>query len=149
MCILALEIRPFEACDQSAARRLIIEGLGGHFGFIDETRNPDLNDIAVYYQGETFVVAYIGPELVGTGALITEDEKTGRLVRMSVCPQYRRRGIGRTLVGHLLLVARQRGFGRVVVETNHDWEDAVTLYRHCDFVEYARDEVSVYMARPV
>jgi putative acetyltransferase len=66
---------------------------------------------------------------------------------MSVCPQQRRQGIGRALVAHLLDMARQRGFSRVLVETNHDWEDAVTLYRRCGFVEYARDEVSVYMVR--
>ena len=35
-------IRAFEPRDQAAARQLILAGLGEHFGWIDETCNPDL-----------------------------------------------------------------------------------------------------------
>ncbi len=35
---------------------------------------------------------------------------------------------------------------RVQVETNHDWHDAIALYRRHEFTEYGRDDVSVYMA---
>lgn len=141
-------LRPFEVRDQQAARALILDGLGEHFGFIDESRNPDLDDIKAHYvaPGNVFVVAQIEDRLAGTGALITEDEYTGRLVRMSVRRETRRQGIGRLLVGHLLALARERGFTRVLVETNNDWEDAIGLYRRCGFVEYDRDDVSVYLA---
>src|SRR5690349_8639040 len=76
-------IRPFQARDQQAARQLILDGLGGHFGFIDESRNPDLDDIMAHYvePGNSFVVAQIDGSLVGTGALIAEGQYTGRLVR--------------------------------------------------------------------
>ena len=125
-------IRSFEPCDQNAARQLILTSLGEHFGFIDETCNPDLDDIAANYiePGHTFVVAEIEAKLVGTGALITEREGTGRLVRMSVSQKHRRKGIGRALVTYLLDIARQQGFTRVVVTTEPDWEDAIGLYRH-------------------
>ena len=39
-------VRRFAPADQDAARRLILEGLGAHFGSIDESLNPDLDDIA-------------------------------------------------------------------------------------------------------
>ena len=42
-------IRPFRASDQAAARSLIEEGLGEHFGCIDRNANPDLVDIAASY----------------------------------------------------------------------------------------------------
>ena len=144
-------IRLFKPPDQSAARQLILTGLGEHFGFIDETCNPDLDDIAANYiePNHTFVVAEIETKLVGTGALITEREGTGRLVRMSVSRKHRRKGIGRALVSYLLDIARQQGFTRVVVTTEPDWEDAIGLYRHCGFTEYKRDDVDVYFSLEV
>lgn len=44
-----LHIRPFTIHDQAAARTLILNGLGEHFGLIDETFTPDLNDITASY----------------------------------------------------------------------------------------------------
>ena len=107
---MPIHIRPFEPRDQIPARQLILNGLGEHFGWIDETRNPDLDDIAANYlqRGNVFVVAEIGGELVGTGGLITVDANTARIVRMSVSRNHLRKGIGRALVMHLLDVARQR-----------------------------------------
>jgi N-acetylglutamate synthase-like GNAT family acetyltransferase len=146
---MSVLIRPFEPRDQQAARRLILHGLGEHFGFIDETRNPDLDDIQANYvaQGHVFVVAERDGELVGTGGLTIVDEHAGRIVRMSVDRAYRRRGIGRTLVMYLLDRARERGFARVFVSTEHGWEDAIGFYKHCGFIEYNRDEVNVYFER--
>jgi GNAT superfamily N-acetyltransferase len=140
-------IRSFAAPDQASARALILAGLGGHFGFIDETCNPDLDDIMANYvaHGSAFVVAQNGEGLIGTGALIAEDERTGRIVRMSVRREARRQGIGKALVEHLLNLARVRQFSRVLVETNNDWDDAIGLYSRCGFVEYDRDDVSVYL----
>ncbi|HLI88308.1 MAG TPA: GNAT family N-acetyltransferase [Ktedonobacteraceae bacterium] len=143
----SLLIRPFEEHDQQAARQLILQGLGEHFGFIDEALNPDLNDIMTSYvrAGHSFLVAYSGPALVGTGALITVDEGTGRIVRVSTHRDYRRRGIGRTIVTFLLDQARERGYRRVFVETNNNWYDAIGLYQRLGFVEYGRNEHGVGM----
>ena len=124
---MPLLIRSFDPRDQVAARQLILTGLGEHFGWIDVMCNPDLDDIASDYigPGHVFVVAEIDGELVGTGALTTEDENIGRIVRMSVKQRHRRKGIGRDLVTHLLNVACQKGFTQVRVSTEHDWEEAI------------------------
>jgi GNAT superfamily N-acetyltransferase len=139
-------IRPFVAADQPAARQLILGGLGEHFGFVDETLNPDLDDILAHYiaRGHTFVVAEAGGKLAGTGALKV-GEGQGQIVRMSVAPGFRRRGVGQRIVEHLLDVARRRRLNRLIVETNHDWYDALRLYQRCGFVEYDRDEESMWM----
>lgn len=143
-----LTIRRFVAGDQAAVRRLILEGLGEHFGSIDETLNPDLNDIEATYgaAGDLFVVAFLGDALVGTGALIREAPGVGRLVRMSVRSSARRRGVGRALVAHLIAAARERNDRRLVLETNTDWVDAIGLYTACGFTEYARDPAEVHLA---
>ncbi|HEX6383288.1 MAG TPA: GNAT family N-acetyltransferase [Anaerolineae bacterium] len=147
-----LTIRPFHPDDQAAARRLILGGLGEHFGFIDASLNPDLDDIWQNYvlAGATFAVAEVDGERVGTGALVAEaagDLATGRMVRVSVSAEYRRLGIGRRLVNYLVEAARRRGYRQLLVETNHDWHDAIRLYQACGFTEYGRDEESVYLRR--
>ena len=141
-------IRPFAPADQEPVRRLILIGLGEHFGFVDEARNPDLDDIAASYlaAGHSFVVDELRGELIGTGALIEEAPGVGRLVRMSVSPAHRRRGIGRALVAHLAALAQCRGYRRLVLETNDDWDDAVRLYLSCGFVEYDRAAGEVHLA---
>jgi ribosomal protein S18 acetylase RimI-like enzyme len=111
---MSLHIRPFEPRDQDAVRRLVLAGLGEHFGWIDETRNPDLDDIETNYlkREHTFIVAEIDGKLVGTGALLTESQNTGRIVRISVSQARRRNGIGRALVTRLLSIARQKTLNR-------------------------------------
>jgi ribosomal protein S18 acetylase RimI-like enzyme len=140
-----VQIRSFEPHDQYTARQLILAGLGEHFGWIDETRNPDLDDITKNYleRGYTFLIAEIDGELVGTGALITHDDKTGRIVRMSVCKNHRRRGIGRALVERLLKIARAQGFAQVLVGTELNWDDAIGLYKRCGFSEHERAEAGI------
>ena len=143
------KIRPFSPQDQPIARQLILEGLGGHFGFIDETINPDLDDIWQQYvaSGNLFVVVESDGVLVGTGALVEEggDEINGRLLRMSVRVSHQRQGIGRGLVRHLCQQAQKRGYKHLLVETNNDWFDAIGLYESCGFREYDRDAESVHL----
>lgn len=145
------KIRPFMLQDQPIARQLILDGLGGHFGFIDETMNPDLDDIWQQYiaNGDLFVVVESDGVLVGTGALVKEggDGINGRLVRMSVHASHQRQGIGRRLVRHLCQKARECGYTQLFVETNNDWFDAIGLYESCGFREYARDIESVYLRK--
>jgi ribosomal protein S18 acetylase RimI-like enzyme len=128
-------------------RRLILEGLGEHFGFIDETLNPDIDDITANYivAGHVFVVVQDGNDIVGMGALVFRGEGIGQMVRVSVRSDYRRKGIGKAIVEHLIEVARQRGVRRLIVETNSDWYDAIGLYKRLGFVEYRRSDIGVHM----
>ena len=151
MSLPDITIRPFTPKDQVTVRALVNAGLGEHFGYVDEGYNPDLNDIAASYldKGHVFVVAERAGIIVGTGALVIEDEQTGRLARMSVAREQRGGGIGRALVGHLISVARERGLARLMVETNRDWKDATGLYRACGFTQVAEDSVSGHFVLPL
>jgi ribosomal protein S18 acetylase RimI-like enzyme len=142
-----LVIRAFTPSDQTAARRLILEGLGEHFGAVDETRNPDIDDIAANYIGcgHLFLVAEDAPGLVGTAALVFEDSATAQVVRVSVAPRLRRRGLAQALVMRLIEAGRARGLARLWMETNDDWEPAIRLYRACGFTEYDHRDGNIYM----
>jgi GNAT superfamily N-acetyltransferase len=140
-----LSIRSFEVGDQEQARWLILQGLGEHFGSIDETLNPDLEDILHNYilAGHVFVVACMGRELVGTGALISHGEGISELVRISTHKDYRRQGIGQAIVTYLVNVARLRGDRRIIVKTNASWHEAIHLYTRQGFFEYERTALGV------
>jgi len=142
-----LVIRAFTPSDQAAARNLILEGLGEHFGAVDETRNPDIDDIAANYIGcgHLFLVAEDAPGLVGTAALVFEGGATAQVVRVSVAPRLRRRGLAQALVMRLIEAGRVRGLGRLWMETNDDWEPAIRLYRACGFTEYDHRDGNIYM----
>lgn len=137
-----VRIRPFQPADQAAARDLILTGLGEHFGHIDATLNPDLQDIWTSYtaRGGHFFVAQRDSVLVGTGGLVLEAEDIWRIVRVSVASQHRRLGIGKRMTRHLIATARDLGASAIVVETNQDWLDAISLYLRCGFaIEAYRD----------
>ena len=146
-----LEIRPFCAGDQEAAKQLVVTGLGERWGWIDPTLNPDLNDIATAYAEGIFLVGYLGDRLVATGALSPEVTPSGtaalRVERMSVRADLRRQGIGRRMLDALLDVARQRDCRLVVLETTSTWTDAVRFYQHYgfDFVEAREGETHMQL----
>ena len=142
-----IRIRPFDPSDQLAARALILAGLREHWGWLDPSLNPDLDDIAASYlaPGHVFFIAESRQALAGTGALVIDGD-SGQIVRVAVHPQWRRCGIGRALVAALLEAARERDLIRVWMETNEDWHDAVSLYRRCGFREFDHREGCLFMA---
>ena len=146
----AITLRPFGPADQDAVRRLVLAGLVEHWGRLDETKNPDLRDMQQTYvaAGHTVLVAEAAEpagSIVGTGTLVIETPTRGRIVRMSVDASLRRQGLGRRMVAALLDAARSRGLREVVVETTHDWHEAVGLYGSCGFEEYDRDPEDVHL----
>ena len=145
-----ITVRPFAASDQPAARALILAGFGEHFGVIDETLNPDLNDIAASYADATFLVAERDGAIVGTGALTREPDGARRVQRMSVAKQHRRRGIARCLLTGLVdHAAGDDGCDRVVLTTHADWQDAIAFYLASGFTVVARPPGGVDFARDI
>jgi GNAT superfamily N-acetyltransferase len=126
-----ITLAPFRPEDQAAAKALVLEGLAEHWGWLDPSLNPDLNDISESYAQGAFVLARIAGTLVGTGALIPEGEDSVRVVRMSVARAWRRHGIASRILAALLDEARARGCRQVVLETTSTWQDATGFYlRH-------------------
>ena len=126
-----VEIRPFQPADQAALKQLILDGLADHLGTLDPALNPDLDDIANSYQGETFLVAVQAGAIVGCGALVEEEGMVGygRIVRMSVKKENRRQGIGQFILHHLQIAAQERHFHTIVLETTQTWVEVVTYYQ--------------------
>lgn len=110
---------------------------------LDGLRSPDVD----------FFSAWDGDDLVGCGALRRLDAGHGEIKSMRTAEAHRRRGVGAAVLEHLLVVARQRGFRRMSLETGaHDaFAPARALYeragfRPCDpFGDYHADRHSVFL----
>lgn len=135
-----IDIRFFQPADQAAAQALILRGLAEHWGVLDPTKNPDLNDIAASYADGVFLVAWYEDVLIGTGALVREAEQIGRIVRMSVAAEMRRHGLGKAILDRLCAEARQHGYRQLVLETTVTWADAVAFYSRYGFQKRHIDE---------
>ena len=122
-------IRAFRTEDQEPARALILHGLAERWGELDETKNPDLDDIARCYEHGVFLVGVDQGDVVATGALVPENEWVGRIVRMSVARSRRRQGLGRQMLHALLVHAMALGYRRLVLETTATWTDAIAFYQ--------------------
>ncbi|MBN1260389.1 MAG: GNAT family N-acetyltransferase [Anaerolineae bacterium] len=142
----SVKIRRFHPADQDAVKTLILAGLQEHWGALDTTKNPDLDDIAAAYKGATFLVAWCGERVVGTGALIPKSETTAEIARMSVAADMRRYGIGTELLHRLCACAWDQGIRRIVLETTETWQDVIAFYLRFGFRITHYQEGDVYFA---
>jgi len=84
----------------------------------------------------TFFSARLDGELVGVGALRRLDSAHAEIKSMHTTSSARGRGVGRTVLTHLLQVARECGFERVSLETGTmaAFAPARALYASAGFV---------------
>jgi putative acetyltransferase len=141
-----LHFTRFKPENQDPVKNLILSGLAEHFGTIDVTRNPDLNQIADTYADHDFLLAWCGERIVGTGALLRRSENTAEIVRMSVAYDMRRQGIGRQILAQILDFARVKGYRQVILETTDTWEEVIQFYLRCGFHITHYQEGDVYFA---
>jgi GNAT superfamily N-acetyltransferase len=143
-----LNVRSFATPDQEEVQQLILTGLAEHFKYLDPSLNPDIDDISATYlsKGDFFLIAERNNSIIATGALVRVSLHTGRIVRVSVAYEHRRKGIGQIIVNHLLNEGRQLNLKHILVETNLDWHEALAFYQDLGFSEYMRDIESIHMS---
>jgi N-acetylglutamate synthase-like GNAT family acetyltransferase len=123
-----------------------LSGLADHFGFIDESRNPDLDNIEESYlaKGNDFYVAEQDGELVGTAGLLFEPGRA-RIVRMSVAQSHRRKGVATALLNRCIAAARESGVLEIVAFTEPHWPDAVGFYLSSGFKQFGKDDEDIHL----
>lgn len=139
-----LVLLPFKPKDQAVVRRLVLEGLAEHWGYLDERMNPDLDDIAASYADGVFLTAWKGNELVGTGAFRPVSADTVQIMRMSVGKKWRRQGIGRMILEALCHRAYNSGYSRAILETTASWEEVIAFYRDFGFERTSHEEDNIW-----
>lgn len=120
------------ASNHDAVRALIMSGLAEHWGEVDPSLNPDLDDMLHTYRDGATVVIRRGDLVVGTGT-VTPRDGLAEIVRMSVAVSDRRTGLGRAIVDELVSIASDWPVEAVILETTSAWTDVVAFYRSCGF----------------
>jgi putative acetyltransferase len=85
----------------------------------------------------SFWTAWDGATLLGFGALKALGSEEGEIKSMRTAPAHTRQGVAATLMGHIISVARARGYRRLKLETGTDpaFEPAYFLYRRFGFAD--------------
>jgi putative acetyltransferase len=100
-----------------------------------------------------FLLAYLGEEAIGCGAVRRTSDAEGEIKRMYVAPHLRGRGAGGAILAALEAEARQLGLARLVLETGERQPEALALYARFGFAriplfgEYVDSPLSVCMAK--
>jgi putative acetyltransferase len=98
-----------------------------------------------------FLVAWLGGEAVGCGALVDHAGEYGELKRIYVRPDSRRAGVGRAILGELFGQARSRGLRILRLETGNAQSEALAMYERAGFRhrgpfgDYRPDPLSLFM----
>ncbi|WP_051412146.1 GNAT family N-acetyltransferase [Halonatronum saccharophilum] len=96
-------------------------------------------------KSETFLIGLYEDDLICTGGLIKEDKYTGRIVRMSVKKEYRRKGLATLLLKNLEGIAKKKGYNKIVLETTKEWIKVIKLYKNNGYIEFERIEENVHL----
>jgi len=128
-----------EAPDSADARRCLeqyFRELAGRFntGF-DPARSISANADELTPPAGIFIIARLGGQPIGCGALKVKDRQIGEVKRMWVSADARGLGIGRRLLETLETLAREFGLRTLRLETNRTLEEAQALYRQCGYRE--------------
>jgi len=128
-----IRLRRFDPTDQEDAKALILAGLADHWGELDPTLNPDLNNIAESYENAIFIVASQNDRIVGTGALVPRSAAKAVIMRMSVASDLRRAGIGTQILDRLCEESKIAGFKQLMLETTATWDEVIAFYQRYGF----------------
>jgi len=93
-----------------------------------------------------FLIARIGNEPVGCGALRPLDETRVEVKRMFVRPAFRGRGLGEAILEALEREGREAGYDTLLLETGTRQPEALALYRKAGYTE--REPFGEYLGNP-
>jgi len=126
-------IVPFQPKYQSETKNLVLAGLAEHWGTLDPSKNPDLDDISLSYSNGMFLIALQDNKIIGTGAVVPKSNNSAEIARMSVATNMRRNGVGKMILGRLCEYAKSNGYKRVILETTETWQEVVEFYKRFGF----------------
>lgn len=83
--------------------------------------------------GGAIFLASEGNQIIGTAALMKEPEGVFELVKMTVAPDYRGKGVSKLLIEKCLEKAKELKAKKVTLFSNHQLKAAIALYEKYGF----------------
>jgi ribosomal protein S18 acetylase RimI-like enzyme len=141
-----IEIRKLEPRDTDAYRALWLKGITEHCEFFRIAPEDDIpTGIPTRFQPDSFTLgALSGQNLIGIVSFEcesrTKSRHKGLIFRMFIHPEAAGQGVGKAMLKHLIVLAKDLGDLRylylTVLESN---TRAIKLYTSMQFVEFARE----------
>lgn len=91
-------------------------------------------------RGGAIFLAKEGDSVVGTAALMKEQEGTYELAKMTVAAGHRGKGISKQLMETCIAEANRRGAKRLLLFSNHQLQTALQLYERFGFQHIAVED---------
>lgn len=124
----SLIIRPMTAEDIADVMQIELSSFVTPWGrqhFLDELANPDLSSPLVVVEGKK-IIAY---------AVLWFILDECHLANIAVSPDYRRRGVARFIMRHIIRMAKDKACTRVMLEVRKSNKEALMLYEKLSFVK--------------
>lgn len=136
---IVLTVEPPDGADARWCLAQYFEELADRFeeGF-DLARGNRLSDAGMTPPDGYLLLARRDGRPIGCAALTRIDSETAEIKRMWTAPAARGQGVARKMLRKLEQIAREQGFGRVLLDTNRALKEAHALYRGERFVATAR-----------
>lgn len=131
---IEVDIVEFESKYAGDFARLNYEWLHKYFS-VEEHDTEMLEEPEEYIikPGGQILMAISGDQVVGTTALIVEDEHTFELAKMAVTENFKGHKIGKRLMLAAINYSMKVGMKRLVLESNTSLTPAINLYIHSGF----------------
>lgn len=129
-----IELITYESKYQPEFKRLNLEWLD-KYNLTESHDLEVLNDPegTVIARGGCIFLAKEGEEIIGTAGLWKESEEEYELVKMTVAPAYRGKGISKLLLERCLSAARELGAEKIILYSNSQLKTALGLYEKYGF----------------
>lgn len=134
---ISVLLRSFQPADAEVCRQLYVDGLIGP-ALAENDTGVDIDDIQAAYMdhpGNHFWVAE-HPDLhqvIGMVGLLIHEDGTAEIRRLRVHVDYRRRGVGSSLLETALKHCSDNGYLKVALDTYVDRDPAVQLFEKFRF----------------
>lgn len=98
--------------------------------FTDQSPPPTNRPLT---ERSAYVVAYVGETPLACGAIVPHEATVAEVRRMYVHRAHRRQGLARAVLSHLVGLAREFGYRRLVLETGFRQAAAMKFYDQAGF----------------
>ena len=131
---MEIKIIPYRSEHYEAFKQLNIEWLD-HYNLTESHDLMVLNDpeATILDRGGFIWLAEAEGKIVGSAALMKEQEGEYELAKMSVAPAYRGKGISKLLIERCLYKAKAIGAKKLSLFSNHQLQTAIGLYEKYGF----------------
>lgn len=99
--------------------------------FIDEQGVPEEMELDEFDSISRHALAYVDTLCVGTARLVSTNSLQAQIGRMAVLSRFRKQGIGRALLSHLICLAKKEGAQTL---TLHAQLNAIPFYEKFGFI---------------